>query len=46
MATTNQKSTIDTHTNKKQSKRNTKDRHQTIREQEKGRRKPTKPNPK
>ena len=33
MGTENQKYTIDTHTNKKQSKHNTKDSHQIIREQ-------------
>ena len=43
MVTTNQKSTIDTHTNKKkQSKHNTKDSHQATREQKKGRKKTNK----
>ena len=42
-ATANQKSTIDTHTNKKnQLKYNTKDSHQTIRGENKGRKKSSK----
>ena len=50
MGTTNQKSTIDTHTKKKkQSKHITKDRHQITREENKRRRdekRPSKTNPK
>ena len=48
MVTANQKSTIDTHTNKKkQSKHNTKESHQTTREVNKrrGKKRPTKTNP-
>ena len=50
MVTVNQKSIIDTHTNKKKkSKHNTKDSHQTTREENKARReekRSTKTNPK
>ena len=43
MVTANQKSTIDTYTNKKkQPKHNTKDSHQTTREENKGRKKTNK----
>ena len=45
MGTTNQKSTIDTHTKKKkQSKHNTKDNHQITREESKKKKKGTKKN--